>query len=276
MGKTLVTVVTICLNAEKYINKTICSVLNQNYQEIEYIVVDGVSSDNTLNIIKKYGKNIKWISEFDNGISDAMNKGLKNSMGDLIIYLNAGDVFNDNDVIANIVKSYENNKWDWAIGSTKLVDGDYKEIGIHKISNYNENNLRIVNFICHQSSVVRTELLKELGGFSNKYKIAMDYDLWFKLDKYSDAFILHFLISKYLIGGVSNNPSKAYKEFKVVRKENLKRNFLEYCYEETKAFMWFLLSDFKITIYTIKFIPKRIKYILRAIKNRLIIPKTYK
>jgi len=276
MGKTLVTVVTICLNAEKYINKTICSVLNQNYQEIEYIVVDGVSSDNTLNIIKKYGKNIKWISEFDNGISDAMNKGLKNSMGDLIIYLNAGDVFNDNDVIANIVKSYENNKWDWAIGSTKLVDGDYKEIGIHKISNYNENNLRIVNFICHQSSVVRTELLKELGGFSNKYKIAMDYDLWFKLDKYSDAFILHFLISKYLIGGVSNNPSKAYKEFKVVRKENLKRNFLEYCYEETKAFMWFLLSDFKITTYTIKFIPKRIKYILRTIKNRLIIPKTYK
>lgn len=275
MEKTLVTVVTICLNAEKYINKTICSVLNQNFQEIEYIVVDGVSSDNTLNIIKKY-KNIKWISEFDNGISDAMNKGLKNSMGDLIIYLNAGDVFNDNDVITNIVKSYENNKWDWAIGSTKLVDGDYKEIGIHKISNYNENNLRVVNFICHQSSVVRTELLKELGGFSNKYKIAMDYDLWFKLDKYSDAFILHFLVSKYLIGGVSNSPSKAYKEFKTVRKENLKRNFLEYCYEETKAFMWFLLSDFKITTYFIKFIPKRIKYILRTIKNRLIIPKTYK
>ena len=100
-----ITVVTVCLNAEKTIQNTIESVLNQTYQDIEYIIMDGKSTDKTVEIVEKYKNDskINFISEKDNGLYKAMNKATKISSGEYIVFLNSGDTFCDNTVIADLV-----------------------------------------------------------------------------------------------------------------------------------------------------------------------------
>ena len=95
-----VTVVTVTYNAQDYLEKTIQSIISQSYSDIEYIIIDGGSTDGTLDIIKKYEKNITyWVSESDNGIYDAMNKGIKKASGEWINFMNAGDGFVDTNSI---------------------------------------------------------------------------------------------------------------------------------------------------------------------------------
>lgn len=99
----LISVVTICYNAKNDLEKTILSVLSQTYQDIEYIIIDGGSTDSTVDIIHKYSERLfYWISEPDKGIYDAMNKGMDRATGSWIIFMNAGDTFCDNEVIKNI------------------------------------------------------------------------------------------------------------------------------------------------------------------------------
>ena len=99
-----ISVVTICYNAEKYIEETICSVLNQDYEAIEYIIVDGASKDHTMEIVKQFDSKIsKIVSEKDDGIYDAMNKGIQLASGDFIIFMNAGDRFYSNSVVKEAV-----------------------------------------------------------------------------------------------------------------------------------------------------------------------------
>ena len=94
-GKPLITVVTVVFNGEQFLEETILSVMNQTYENIEYIIIDGGSTDGTLNIIKKYENSIDyWVSEYDRGIYDAMNKGIALSQGDFIGFLNADDLYN--------------------------------------------------------------------------------------------------------------------------------------------------------------------------------------
>ena len=102
----VVPIITVSLNAEKYIEKTILSVINQDYNNIEYIIIDGKSKDRTIEIIKKYERKIKiWISETDSGIYDAMNKGIKFSKGDWINVMNAGDTFVSSKTVSLIMSS---------------------------------------------------------------------------------------------------------------------------------------------------------------------------
>ena len=109
-NKPLVTIITIVFNGQETLSKAIESVSNQTYPNVEYIIIDGGSTDGTLNIIKKYGDVItKWISEKDRGISDAFNKGLKLAKGEIIGILNADDWYERNAIIS-VVEAFENNK----------------------------------------------------------------------------------------------------------------------------------------------------------------------
>ena len=104
-----ISIVTVVYNGEETIEETILSVKNLSYSNVEYIIIDGGSTDETLNIIKKYEDKIDyWISEKDNGIYDAMNKGIKKATSEFVIFMNGGDTFFDENVLANIEKDLTN------------------------------------------------------------------------------------------------------------------------------------------------------------------------
>ena len=171
-NKVKVSVITVCLNSENFIERTIKSVLNQNYNNLEYIIIDGKSTDKTIDIIKKYeiqfnGKMI-WLSEKDEGIYDAMNKGLQISMGDYLFFLNAGDYFLEKDIISRVVKIALNKDADFIYGQVKIGEN---KIRSNKINS--EFNL-IFQTICHQGIFAHRKCFIN-NNFNKKYRWLADY-----------------------------------------------------------------------------------------------------
>lgn len=186
-----VSVVTVCLNAVKEIEATKLSVLNQSFADVEYIVVDGGSTDGTVDVIQKYQNRIAhFISEPDKGIYDAMNKGVDLATGEWINFMNAGDSFASNTVIEEMMKG-KNSDCDVLFGNTILVRGDYQVI---RKGQYLENDFPKLS---HQSVFVKTELLKE-RHFDLKYKISADFAFLYELFKegrnfcYKDIDVVQF------------------------------------------------------------------------------------
>ena len=174
--KLLISVVTVCYNAADTIEKTMLSVLNQTYHDIEYIIIDGGSTDGTVEIIRKYADRIAyWVSEPDKGIYDAMNKGIKVATGEWINFMNAGDEFVDEGVIE---KLFQNR----TIDTVGVVFGD--TLFIHKskqkIVKFGDDPHHKIMPSCHQSIFCRRILLARIL-FDLRYKIAADYNLFFQL-----------------------------------------------------------------------------------------------
>lgn len=200
--KPKVTVITICLNAEKYLEQTILSVINQDYSNIEYIIIDGKSKDRTIEIIKKYEKKIKiWISETDSGIYDALNKGIMLSNGDWINVMNAGDTFVSSKTVSLVMSSVDKN--------TDLITGDRYSVSENSSQKRYEKarlkNLKKYGMPSgHQSMFIRSKIMKKYL-YSTLYRYASDHDLLIRLSL--DKIRFQFLrkpISCYLRGGISD------------------------------------------------------------------------
>lgn len=183
INKPKISIITVTYNTEKNIEKTILSVINQTYESIEYIIIDGGSTDNTVSIIKKYQNIINfWISEPDSGIYNAMNKGIKNATGSWIHFMNAGDFFVNDNIISNI---FDRPTFSDVIYGHTLV--------------YNEKIEKIVEIIagtvtdknpmpfCHQSVFVRKHIFKQFL-FDETYKICSDKDFFLKIYKQSPSY----------------------------------------------------------------------------------------
>lgn len=170
--KPKVTVVTVCYNAAETIEKTILSVIGQTYDNTEYLIIDGGSKDETLAVIKKYEKNIsKWISEPDKGIYDAMNKAIKMATGEWINFMNAGDCFASENVLADVFKEVipENVKFLYS-------DNYYIEPNGRKTFAKHDHKLPS---ILHQSSIYRKKLHSEYGYYAVTPKIIISDFLFF-------------------------------------------------------------------------------------------------
>jgi len=199
--KSKVTVVTVTYNAEKYLEQTIKSVIEQDYPNIEYIIIDGASTDGTINVIKKYEKFIHyWLSEPDNGIYDAMNKGTDIATGDWINFLNAGDIYSTNNILKIVNQASEN-----------LIGAIYGGVNFW----YPEDNKKIYDAprlpetikkklpCCHQSLFIRTELMKQFP-YNTIYKISSDVELFFNLYNSGVKFsIINKPFVNFLMGGLS-------------------------------------------------------------------------
>ncbi len=178
-------IITVVFNGENEIEKTINSVLNQSFDDFEYIIIDGKSTDKTLSKIKKYDDNrIKVISESDNGIYDAMNKGLKIVKGKVVGILNCGDLFLKNTIkiIYDKIKS-EN----LILTSNFIITGGLKLINIKTkkficLKNNNDSLKKLKHFmsIYHPSTFVSNQTYIDHGLFNHKYKISGDYDLMYR------------------------------------------------------------------------------------------------
>ncbi len=175
MNNEKVTVVTVTYNAEDFLENTILSVINQNYKNVEYIIIDGGSTDDTVDIIKKYEDKISyWISEPDDGIYFAMNKAIEKATGKWINFMNAGDTFVDNTTVQQVIKKREKD--------ADLIYGDHLNSKRKFFSVENKQNILRSMPCCHQSLYVKTNLMKE-NPFNTFYSIAADYDFMLKMYK---------------------------------------------------------------------------------------------
>lgn len=200
MSSPLVSIVTIVLNAGELLEKTIKNVLQQTYENIEYIIIDGGSSDNCLEIIKKYEAHIScWVSESDEGISDAFNKGILASTGDWIIFLNAGDLFAHSGIIANWIAHENGNR---VISSFAYYSNNEKRTIPKKAIN-NDDPLARKSLISHQATMIRREIFNEYGFYNKNYRVRMDYEFWLRVLKYVKFEFIPIKAVKYDTSGVS-------------------------------------------------------------------------
>lgn len=233
-GFPLITVVTIIFNGEKEIEETIQSVLKQTYSNIEFIIIDGGSKDATINYIKKYNDSIDyWVSEKDKGISDAFNKGIQLMRGDWCIFMNAGDVFDNEKVISSITESLDQSL-DLVYGHIRMVD-EHGNI-LRKFGKpFSKNKFLRSMIVPHQAAFHNIKLFQEIGGYSDDFIYTMDFELLLRKPDSKIKYI-DLIVARMLEGGVSRtNVNGVYKEyFKAKQKHNIKNYFsnkLDY-YEE--------------------------------------------
>lgn len=216
-----VSIITVCYNSEKTIEDTLQSVINQSYPNIEYIVIDGVSTDNTLSIINKYKDKITTIvSEKDNGIYDAINKGIKLATGDIVANLNSDDFYIDNNVINDVVATFEKDKTDTLYADLYYVDAvdTNKIVRYWKSKKYTEGLFLKGWMPPHPTFFVKKEVYDKHGLFDLQFKSAADYEIMLRFIhrfKTSIAYLPRVIV-KMRVGGVSNaslkNRIKANKE----------------------------------------------------------------
>lgn len=204
-----VSIITVCYNAESTIEFALQSVLNQDYKDIEYIVIDGASSDNTPSIIKKYeGKIAKIVSEKDNGMYYAINKGIELATGDVVGLLHADDFYASNKIISRIVTEFQSKNIDAVYGDLQYV---FKE-DINKVfRNWNSNPYNPSLFLKgwmppHPTFFVKRKCYKDFGKFNTTFSISADYELMLRfLYKHNiKATYIPEVIVKMRVGGVSN------------------------------------------------------------------------
>lgn len=196
--KPKLSIITVVLNGEKYIEETIQSILNQSYKNFEYIIIDGGSSDATLDIIKKYDKKIEyWVSEKDKGIYDAFNKGMELSRGEYIGIANSDDIYVDGafNILANYIKKYPEK--DFIFGSVKkhwgLLHG-YKPWKIHFSWGFYSSHS--TGFFIKRTSA------KKVGLYNLKYKHSSDYDYFYRM------------IVKLKLSGIATNKNEQFGIFR--------------------------------------------------------------
>lgn len=175
-----ISLVTTTFNSAATIRDTIESVLAQNYIDTEHIIIDGASCDNTLDIVKYYGNKIATIiSEPDQGIYDAMNKGIKAATGDVIGILNSDDFFTSTDVLSTIAETFQNNDIDALYGDVHFVNPDNLEKTVRYYSSaiFRPSLFRFGFMPAHPSFYMKKSCYEKFGLYSLDYKIASDYDL---------------------------------------------------------------------------------------------------
>lgn len=202
-----ISIITVAFKAQNTIERCISSVLEQKFNNIEYIIIDGASTDNTVQIINKYRDKIDFfVSEPDKGIYDAMNKGIALATGDIIGMLNADDYFADENILADVANAFLTQKINILYGDLDFVDMNGKVVRKWRSGKYRSGHFNWGWMPPHPTFYCKKDLFEKLGNYSLSYGTAADYELMLRFIHANKAsvFYLHKVMIKMVIGGVSN------------------------------------------------------------------------
>ncbi len=236
MSNLKVSIITVCYNSVRTLSDTINSVFSQTYHNIEYIIIDGSSTDGTIELIKSFGDKINiFKSEPDKGIYDAINKGIKLATGDIVGILNSDDILYDNNVIMKIAETFDMWSVDSVYGDVLFFDPDKTSriTRYYSSGSFSLNKFKFGFMPAHPSFYVKRKIYEELGYYKTDYKIAADYELLIRF------LSIHRIKYKYLgmpfvsmrTGGVSNKSISSNitlnKEIaRACRENGIKTNYL--------------------------------------------------
>lgn len=239
MGDILVTILTPCYNSEKTIEKTLQCIENQTYPNIEYIIIDGDSTDGTQKIIEQHQsrlpKQFKLISEKDHGIYDAMNKGIRQASGKLIGIVNSDDWY-EKDTIENVVKAYQGNQYEVVYGMQKTyLNGKEKATFIY------HHDFLPQQMITHPTCFVTKDVYEKFGVFDLQYKSAADYDFMLRLYQTKQVTFTPVMkiLSNFQLGGMSSSQVGVQENLKVRYKYGyLSKKQLVFQTIKSKIYQW--------------------------------------
>jgi glycosyltransferase involved in cell wall biosynthesis len=213
INKPLISIITINFNNEKGLLKTIQSIINQTEKSFEYVVIDGGSTDGSVEVIKQYKDLIHfWVSEKDNGIYDAMNKGISKATGQYLMFLNSGDLLSDDSVLSLCLNAVTNNlATDIFYGDMWGTNSDSSKPWLHKHPEKLTLGFLEKSNLNHQSSLVRATLFEEFGLYPPSYKLAGDHWLFLKSFVNSKVFThINYPLVVYDYSGLSTKSRAIY------------------------------------------------------------------
>lgn len=246
-------IITVTRNAAQCLERTILSVLRQSYPHIEYLIIDGGSTDGTVDVIKQYREGIAcWSSEPDNGLYDAMNKGLRKATGDYVWFLNAGDTLHTANTLQEIAASLKKKVYlpDVIYGDTQIVDANGNVLGLRRLrppARLTWRSFRMGMRVCHQSFVVKREIAPL---YNEEYKLVADFDWCIQcLKSAGEVKNTGMVLADFMEAGLSS----------VRRKASLKERYgvMRKYYGAVATFL--LHGWFAVRFYTAKLIGRRVE-----------------
>jgi glycosyltransferase involved in cell wall biosynthesis len=227
----LISIITVVFNGEKYLEETIRSVLNQTYPNVEYIIIDGGSTDGTLSIINKYEDSIDyWVSEKDTGMYDALKKGFSLATGSIFAWLNSDDIY-FNYSLKQVASFFTKYKIKWLTGIPTVINERGEIIRVFNARYYFKYFIQrgyyrsgIMGFIQQESSFFSRDLFAKVGGLDTSFKLAGDYDLWVKFARFEKLYCIKTILASFRKhkNQMSNNAIAYLNECNRVRKPRLK------------------------------------------------------
>lgn len=219
-----ISIITPCYNQEKFIGETIRSIAqNTEGLDVEHIIVDGKSTDKTLEIIEEMAEkypHIRFISEPDTGQTNALNKGLKMATGDILAFLNADDVYEENTLKKVHDFFTQNPEKEWVYGKCRIINAEGKEIQkpitLYKnilMSHYRFWTLLIINYICQPSCFWKKSAMEKIGLFDENQHLVMDYEYWLRLGKEFTPGFINSTLAAFRIHGSSKSSTHFQKQF---------------------------------------------------------------
>jgi len=281
-----VTIVTPSFNQGKFIRETIESVLNQDYPNIEYWVIDGGSTDETIDILKSYGDSINWVSEKDCGQADAVNKGISRAQGSIIGWLNSDDTYLEGSISHVVNFMNDHPEADMIYGEGYFIDTNSNIIDRYNTEKFNRKRLAETCMICQPTVFLTKEIVNKVGLLDENLDLCMDYELWMKIADIGKV----MYTSKYLATSRMYAENKTLSRRKEVHKEICNTIYKHYGYV---PFIWIYgyalqmnkgKRDIKLILmllkYNIKFNLKHIVTILseieKLLKNKRRIKKNFR
>lgn len=242
----LISIITIAYNDLTGLKKTMLSVNEQDYNYTEYIVIDGGSTDGSADYIKENESDIDyWISEKDNGIADAFNKGIAQAKGDWILFLNSGDTLVSSSILADIAPVLKRSpSLNLIYGKINVINEKGEIIRVFGRA-FNLKSFKREMTIPHQAAFHNRKIFEEVGLYDLSYTYCMDYELLLRL-KNTDFKFVNLIIANMLAGGVSQeSPNEVYKEFNKVKKKHLKSSWLKLSMDRYENMLRYRLSKLK-------------------------------